>query len=434
MRSVSGVCVVLWTFLYLMTVVSSSHIVFTSSSSTVTPLVTQVLTLTCRLRDGATTTVIGKRHAVPEVNSQGQVKSEVITGGLDVHDVIPRGEGHDDVNSQDDPHTDVIPKVQGHDDVTSQEGQPSDVILEGQDHDDVIYRDGQPTDVSFVHSLIMTKDGVDVASVTEHTAATVVNKTPDITVTGHIPGTGADKAVLEVSWKYPGPDQSGNYQCTVLGTDQFGHFQTFKQSVEISDADVTMNDVIGFIHQLKLTNDLYKTDIASLKQSNDLQAATIANQSKCISELSQKNTDMEREMSILKQRQNTTVMFSAFLGNYATISSGDVVVFNQVITNIGQNYNATTGVFTCLVSGYYVFDVHIQGQTDKEARVEIRLNGARLAVAGAEDQLDYQSASAQVNVALKQGDTVDVISTKTSYLNGGSLRYCMFSGHLVNLM
>jgi len=409
--------------------VSSSHVVFTSSSSVIKPLVTDVLTLRCHLRDGATTAIIGKRHAVSEVNSQGQVKSDVIVGGQVVFDVIPGG----------------------------------------QVDDGVTYRNSQPSDVSFVHSLVITKDGADIATVTEHGGAMAFDKTTNINVTGHIPGSGAEKGFLEVTWKHPGADQSGNYQCTVLGTDQFGHFQTFKETVEVTDDSVSMNDVIDYIQQLKLTNDLLKTTndlqaaaiaslnqsvdtytstieslnqsvdthtskIASLKHSNDLHTSTIANQSKAISELNQKNTDLEIEMAEVKQKQNTTVMFSAWLDHLVTLSSDDVVIFNQEITNIGQHYNPSTGVFTCPVSGYYVIDVHVMGQYDKFSQVVVRLNGARLVDAWAEDQIDYSTGSGHVSVVLTQGDEVDVVAGRTSYMNGNDGRFCMFSGHLVNLL
>jgi len=281
-------------------------------------------------------------------------------------------------------------------------------------------------------------------------------------VTGHIPGSGAEKGFLEVTWKYPGPDQSGNYQCTVLGTDQLGHFQTFKETVEVSNDDVSMNDVVGYIHQLKLTNDVQTSTIAALKQSNDLHTSTIASlkqsndlykttldiHTSTIASLKQSNdiqkstiakqsvaiSDMDKVITELQQKQNTTVMFSAYLDHQVTASPRDVIVFNQITTNVGNGYNPSTGVFICPVSGYYVFDVHIQGQMDKYVGVYIYLNGSVLGYAHADDKFDYQSASGYVCVVLKQGDKVDVKAYVTSSLNGGSNRGCTFSGHLVNLI
>jgi len=406
--------------------VSSSHVVFTSSSSVIKPLVTDVLTLRCLLRDGATTAIIGKRHAVSEVISQDQLKS----------DVTPGGQENDDINSQN--------------------FQPSDVIPMAQENDDAKPRNAQPSDVSFVHSLIITKGGADIATVTDHMTATALDQTLNINVTGHILGSGAEKGFLEVTWKSPGPDQSGNYQCTVSGTDQFGHLQTFTETVEVTDDSVSMNDVVDYIQQLKLTNDLYKTTIdlhtstianqsmvisemnqkiTNMDKESNLQTSTIANQSKSISEMNQKMALMDKEMAAVKQNQHTTVMFSAWLDHTVALRSGHVVIFNQEVSNIGHHYSRSTGVFTCPVSGYYVFDLHIMGQKDEYAHLEIRLNGARLAGALADNDMDFNSASCHVGVVLTQGDKVSVTSPyDTSDLYGNSYRYCMFSGHLVNLL
>ena len=150
--------------------------------------------------------------------------------------------------------------------------------------------------------------------------------------------------------------------------------------------------------------------------------------------MNQKNTDLEKELADLKQKQGTTVMFSAYVDQFRTYTPGQVVVFNHEVTNIGQHYNTSTGVFTCPVSGYYVFDVHIMGQVDKNAEVVIRHNGANLAWAFADDKYDYQSGSLYVNIVLKTGDTVEVASYTTSFFNHGGGKFTTFSGHLINLL
>ena len=379
---------------------SSSHVVFTSSPSVVKPLVTETLTLRCNLRYGATAAIIGgKRDAVSEVNRQGKVKYEVPVGGQAVSEVIPGGQENDDD--------------------TSHDAQPIVVIPQDEENDDV----------SFVHSMIISKNGADIATVTEHVNATALDQTPDINVTGHIlvHGSGAEKGFLEVTWKHPGPDQSGSYQCTVLGTDRLGHLQSYTETVGVFTTDVSINDVIGYIQQLKITNDIHASTIASLKQSNDIQTSIIANQSLAMS-------DMEKEITELKQKQNTTVMFSAYLGPDVTASPGDVIVFNEIITNVGNSYDPATGVFTCPDSGYYVFDVHVMGQMDKIVGVLMYLNGSQLGFAYADNQLDNQSASGYVSVLLKQGDKVNVKAYTTSYLQGVGAGHCTFSGHLVNLL
>jgi len=326
--------------------VSSSHVVFTSSSSVIKPLVTDVLTLRCDLRDGATTSVVGKRHAVSEVSSsEGQSMSE----GQETSNLTPRG----------------------------------------------------ANDVS---SLVISKNGVRVASITQRTPARALTQTPGLTVTGQIPGTGAEKGFLEVSFKYPGPDQSGRYQCTVTGT---GRAQTFTQNLAISDVSTSQSDVISYIRQLQITNDLHTATIASLKQ----------------------------ELTEVKQKQNTAVVFTASLDHQVAVPSGQVVIFNHVITNEGQGYDNTSGVFTCPVSGFYQFDVHIQGQLDLISQVEIRHNQDVHTMAYAEDRYDNQAASASVCILVNKGDTVKITAgVYKSWLDGGNHEYCSFSGHLISAL
>lgn len=54
----------------------------------------------------------------------------------------------------------------------------------------------------------------------------------------------------------------------------------------------------------------------------------------------------------------TTVNFKAYQSAPATktaSSTAEVIVCDQIITNVGSGYNGATGVFTCPVSGFYVF-------------------------------------------------------------------------------
>merc|ERR1719239_58103 len=143
---------------------------------------------------------------------------------------------------------------------------------------------------------------------------------------------------------------------------------------------------------------------------------------------------MEKEITELQQKQNVTVMFSAYLGSSVTLPSHNVVVFNRLTTNAGNGYDPATGLFTCPVSGYYVLDVHVQGQHNSLVAVFMYLNGSEIAYAYADDNAEYESASGHLEVLLKQGDRVNVKTFHTSYLTGHGNRPCTFSGHLVNLL
>jgi len=52
-------------------------------------------------------------------------------------------------------------------------------------------------------------------------------------------------------------------------------------------------------------------------------------------------------------------------------TSGQTVVFNQVDTNLGGCYNATTGVFTAPVAGTYVFSLTFAMSHTKSSQSDI---------------------------------------------------------------
>ena len=135
-------------------------------------------------------------------------------------------------------------------------------------------------------------------------------------------------------------------------------------------------------------------------------------------------------MAHLTQKLNTSVMFSAYLKHPFTGPFNERVVFDGRITNIGHSYDLVTGVFTCKVLGYYVFDVHIMRGNNKYGAVKIRRDGEALVTASVGDE--QHSSSAHVCVRLREGDTVYVLVSgmQDAYLSNGP--FTTFSGHLVN--
>ncbi|KAK7111045.1 C1q-related factor-like [Littorina saxatilis] len=103
------------------------------------------------------------------------------------------------------------------------------------------------------------------------------------------------------------------------------------------------------------------------------------------------------------------VAFHAEADDQATYNAGDTVVFNTVLTNDGNEYDSSTGVFTAGNSGNYVFSVsmRVSGQTDSPRKLELFSQAQNKVIATA---AGTESSSAFVVVALSVGDTVVVRS------------------------
>jgi len=69
------------------------------------------------------------------------------------------------------------------------------------------------------------------------------------------------------------------------------------------------------------------------------------------------------------------VAFYAYLNRDGTVHVNHTLIFVDVITNKGQTYDPLTGVFTCTVSGIYVFSQNIEASKNNFISTRIRKNG-----------------------------------------------------------
>ena len=69
--------------------------------------------------------------------------------------------------------------------------------------------------------------------------------------------------------------------------------------------------------------------------------------------------------------QNNAIGFTAYTNMDLGLSQNQVVVFNTVPFNIGDDYDATTGVFTCPVNGIYFFGVSAYSSSDRYVSLQL---------------------------------------------------------------
>ena len=118
-------------------------------------------------------------------------------------------------------------------------------------------------------------------------------------------------------------------------------------------------------------------------------------------------------------------------------TANEILVFNEVLYNVGSHYNSSTGVFTCPVAGSYFFMSSCLYEDDYNAQggFYIRLNGSGSSTNG-EKYRGYHKGSGSNYIQVTAGgvivcaanDTVDVFTTIAGWHIGGETA---FSGYFI---
>ena len=134
--------------------------------------------------------------------------------------------------------------------------------------------------------------------------------------------------------------------------------------------------------------------------------------------------------------QSPKIGFTVALGQaVSNLGDNQVIVFDWVHTNVGNDYNPQTGVFTCRVPGLYVFYVHTLAEPGKHLETTISKNLHIMAYTYAFDKEYFSSGSNMAVMDLQKGDTVLIRSHGDQHDHVGSVidaSYTSFSGFLIN--
>ena len=119
--------------------------------------------------------------------------------------------------------------------------------------------------------------------------------------------------------------------------------------------------------------------------------------------------------------------FLAVMETSVSVSAKSTVIFDSVVTNVGNGYNVDDGNFVAQSDGIYQFSVSMMTGADGEIWSYFSLNGKRVAYiyAHASDGRHDQGANTVI-LQLHKGDRVCVVSTHTSTVYGAG--YSSFSG------
>ncbi|XP_063064275.1 complement C1q-like protein 4 [Engraulis encrasicolus] len=112
----------------------------------------------------------------------------------------------------------------------------------------------------------------------------------------------------------------------------------------------------------------------------------------------------------------------------------DVLKFDDVVTNVGNYYEPSTGKFTCPLPGIYYFTYHVlmRGGDGTSMWADLKKNDKVRASAIAQDaDQNYDYASNSVILHLDVGDEVYVQLDGGKVHGGNTNKYSTFSGFLI---
>ncbi|KAK0141706.1 Complement C1q-like protein 4 [Merluccius polli] len=112
----------------------------------------------------------------------------------------------------------------------------------------------------------------------------------------------------------------------------------------------------------------------------------------------------------------------------------EVLKFDDVVTNVGNYYEPSTGKFTCPLPGIYYFSYHVlmRGGDGTSMWADLKKNGQVRASAIAQDaDQNYDYASNSVILHLDVGDEVCVQLDGGKVHGGNNNKYSTFSGFLI---
>ncbi len=140
---------------------------------------------------------------------------------------------------------------------------------------------------------------------------------------------------------------------------------------------------------------------------------------------------VENRMTDIEER-DVTVGFSATLSSNTNLEVDDTFIFDEVLTNYGNAYDSSTGLFTSPMHGLYEFNLFFMKTTSSDQiNINLQHNGIIMCKALADDG-DYHLSGCSAVIELNVGDTVAVKCANAGTAYGD--RYSGLNGHLVYLL
>jgi len=163
------------------------------------------------------------------------------------------------------------------------------------------FNDTTGGDIRFVTSLVITRNGQEVASITPFSPVYAHDNSGKMNASGSVSTQNGAQGYLTLKWSYPDSGQSGNYTCEVNGVNSVGHPIKYTSDVSIPVRQPTLADIADFVSEQQKILDKHHADnlyllMQNTKHKNDL-------------------TVLQNEMQVQKQRMSQVDSASALIKN-----------------------------------------------------------------------------------------------------------------------
>lgn len=129
---------------------------------------------------------------------------------------------------------------------------------------------------------------------------------------------------------------------------------------------------------------------------------------------------------------NQEVAFTASVTSYSSTWNSGTLKFDFVITNTGNGYNPSTGVFTSPISGTYVFYITAVEYNKQHLAIDIVLNSVSKVRAYCFTSAAYLTGTNMVVLKLQKGDSVWVRYANGKGYHSEGVPITTFSGYLIS--
>ena len=127
--------------------------------------------------------------------------------------------------------------------------------------------------------------------------------------------------------------------------------------------------------------------------------------------------------------------FTVVRSSTQTGSPGDVLHFPTAKFNIGNDFDVSTGIFTCKVAGIYSFQFHISFDHNSETVIQLIKDGGQIVSIYRDREAGLDIASNGATLPLSQGDQVWLrFANNRGTVFSNDWEYTSFSGVLVQEM